>query len=122
MAFYSLSHRQVVGLLRVIFHAEYVPLPRIVYFVGKIGDFRSSISHPFHTHLEIHPSCVVLVAPPSGRCTQEDTHTHARTHTHTHARARTHTHTHAHTQGTSASPLRGWAAAPHCVEERVCLH
>ena len=35
IVFYSLSHRQVAGLLRVIFHAEYAPLPRIVYFVGK---------------------------------------------------------------------------------------
>ena len=35
IAFYSLSHRQVGGLPRAIFHAEYAPLPRIVYFVGK---------------------------------------------------------------------------------------
>ena len=27
IAFYSLSHRQVGGLLRAIFHAEYAPLP-----------------------------------------------------------------------------------------------
>ena len=33
--FYSLSHWQVGGLLRANFHAEYAPLPRIIYFVGK---------------------------------------------------------------------------------------
>merc|ERR1712159_535528 len=60
IAFCSLSHQQVGSLLRAIFHAEYGPLPRIVYFfVGKwtiYAPFKPSISHPFHTHLKIHPS------------------------------------------------------------------
>ena len=56
IAVYSLSHRQVGGLLRAIFHAEYAPLPRIIYFVGKWAISVAEraihkIKHPFPYHI-----------------------------------------------------------------------
>ena len=74
IAFYSLSHRQVGGLLRAIFHAEYAPLPRIVYFVGKCRRLRSASGHLHTLSIPIQksfPTSTLFDRPGSDRVRKE---------------------------------------------------